>query len=134
MPSDEPRASAACRIGRAGGGYRCGTMHASPPAEDMMLLGAGVLCAATAPPLIAATAAPALAIAFWRTGVAATLLFPVALARGELRGTGAPWLALLGGAALACHFGTFIPSLSYTTVASAAALVCTQAVWAGLLG
>src|SRR5262249_5710524 len=29
--------------------------------------------------------------------------------------------------------GTFVPSLSYTSVASAAALVCSQAVWAALL-
>ena len=44
------------------------------------------------------------------------------------------WLTLLAGVALAAHFGTFIPSLSYTTVASSTALVCSQAVWAGLLG
>ena len=43
-------------------------------------------------------------------------------------------LALLAGAALAIHFGTFIPSLSYTSVSSATALVCSQAVWAALLG
>ena len=41
---------------------------------------------------------------------------------------------MLAGAALAAHFGTFIPSLQYTSVASASALVCSQAVWAGLLG
>jgi len=93
-----------------------------------------VLCASTAPPIIAATAAPALAIAFWRTGAAATLLLPISLVRGELRHIGSPWLAVLAGAALAAHFGTFIPSLQYTSVASASALVCSQAVWAGLLG
>jgi len=93
-----------------------------------------VLCASTAPPIIAATAAPALAIAFWRTGAAAALLLPLTLARGELRRVGSPWLAVLAGAALAAHFGTFIPSLQYTSVASASALVCSQAVWAGLLG
>jgi drug/metabolite transporter (DMT)-like permease len=93
-----------------------------------------VLCASTTPPIIAATAAPALAIAFWRTGAAAALLLPIALARKELRGIGSPWLALLAGVALALHFGTFIPSLEYTTVASSTALVCTQAVWAGVLG
>ena len=93
-----------------------------------------MLCASTAPPIIAATAAPALAIAFWRTGAAAALLLPLSLVRGELRRIGSPWLALLAGAALAAHFGTFIPSLQYTSVASASALVCSQAVWAGLLG
>jgi drug/metabolite transporter (DMT)-like permease len=100
----------------------------------MALLAVGVLCASTSPPLIAATAAPALAIAFWRTGGAAVLLFFAALARGELKRIGSPWLALLAGVALAAHFGTFVPSLSYTTVASASALVSSQAVWAGLLG
>jgi drug/metabolite transporter (DMT)-like permease len=109
-------------------------MHPRPPTEDLTLLAIGVLCASTAPPLIAATAAPALAIAFWRTGAAAAVLLPLALARGELRRIASPRLALLAGAALAIHFGTFVPSLSYTSVASAAALVSSQAVWAGLLG
>src|SRR5689334_4513413 len=135
MPPDEAARAFAARRGRSGRvAVRVRDDACERAGGGQAAAGAGVLCAATAPPLIAATAAPALAIAFWRTGVAATLLFPVALARAELRGTGAPWLALFGGAALACHFGTFIPSLSYTTVASAAALVCTQAVWAGLLG
>jgi drug/metabolite transporter (DMT)-like permease len=109
-------------------------MHERPPTGDLVLLAVGVLCASTSPPLIAACAAPVLAIAFWRTGAAAVLIAPVALRQGA-RG---PWwavrLALVAGAALAAHFGTFIPSLSYTSVASAAALVCSQAVWAGLLG
>jgi drug/metabolite transporter (DMT)-like permease len=44
------------------------------------------------------------------------------------------WLALAAGLALALHFGTFVPSLSYTSVASATALVCTQPIWAGVIG
>lgn len=110
-------------------------MEERPPTQDLALLATGVLCASTAPPLIAASAAPALAIAFWRTGAAAAVLLPAALARGELRRIRtAPWLALLAGAALAAHFACFVPSLTYTSVASAAALVSSQAVWAGLLG
>jgi drug/metabolite transporter (DMT)-like permease len=109
-------------------------MHPRPPTQDMALLAVGVMCASAAPPLIAAAAVPALAIAFWRTGAAAVVLGLVALTRGELRRIGSPWLALLAGVALAAHFGTFVPSLSYTTVASAAALVSSQAVWAALLG
>ena len=103
--------------------------------QDYALLSIGVLCASTSPPLIAACAAPALAIAFWRTGAAALVLLPALLLRREHRGLHrrAAMLAVLAGAALAAHFGTFIPSLSYTSVASAAALVCSQAVWAGLL-
>ncbi|MBE2316118.1 DMT family transporter [Solirubrobacter sp. CPCC 204708] len=96
-----------------------------------------MLGASTAPPLIAACAAPGLAIAFWRTGAAAAVLAPVLLAREKRltvpRGRGL-WLALAAGLALALHFGTFIPSLSYTSVASSAALVCTQPIWAGVIG
>lgn len=102
--------------------------------RDHALLALGVLCASTAPPLIAASAAPALAIAFWRTGAAALVLAPFTLARRERPGGRALWLAVLAGVALALHFGTFIPSLGYTSVASASALVCSQAVWAALLG
>jgi drug/metabolite transporter (DMT)-like permease len=93
-----------------------------------------VACASTSPPLIAACAAPALAMAFWRTGTASAVLAPVALARRSPVGARAWLFAALAGVALAAHFGTFIPSLSYTSVASAAALVCSQAVFAALLG
>ena len=110
-------------------------MEERPPTRDLAVLALGVLCASTAPPLIAACAAPALAIAFWRTGAAAVILASAALARGSLgRLRRPPRLALLAGAALAAHFGCFVPSLSYTSVASSAALVSSQAVWAGLLG
>src|SRR3712207_7578473 len=43
-------------------------------------------------------------------------------------------LAVLPGAFLTALFGTFVPSLHATSVASATALVCSQAVWAGLFG
>lgn len=40
---------------------------------------------------------------------------------------------VLSGVLLGAHFGTWIPSISYTTVASSVALVATQPVWAALL-
>jgi len=101
---------------------------------DCALLAFAVVCASCSAPLIAATAAPALAIAFWRTAGAALVLGPVALVRREVFTRRGLALALVAGFALAAHFGTFIPSLSYTSVASSAALVCTQAVWAGVFG
>jgi drug/metabolite transporter (DMT)-like permease len=124
-PAAEPRTAGPSDPGR-------------PPAGDLALLGLGVLGAATAGPLIAATVtAPALAIAFWRNGLAALVLLPSSLrARHELRRVGARTLGLaaLGGVLLAAHFGTFMPSLRYTSVASAAALVCSQVVFAALFG
>ena len=103
---------------------------------DLVLLAAGVLCASAAGPLIAASSAPALAIAFWRNALAALVILPHAATycRTELRRTPgrSVGLALLAGVLLAAHFGTFVPSLRYTSVASAAALVCSQTVWAGL--
>lgn len=115
---------------------------ASPPADetagpaDALLLAGGVLCASAAGPPIAATAAPALAIAFWRNALAAAVVVPHASAwsRAELRTTSRRVLGLaaLAGVLLAAHFATFVPSLRYTSVASAAALVCSQTIWAGL--
>src|SRR5262249_22924661 len=42
-------------------------------------------------------------------------------------------LALVAGVLLAAHFATWVPSLRYTTVASATALTSTQPIWAALL-
>src|SRR6185503_15372958 len=55
-----------------------------------------VVCASTAPPLIAATTAPALAIAFWRTGLGALAVMPFAVLRrrDELRRAAARAVAL----------------------------------------
>jgi drug/metabolite transporter (DMT)-like permease len=107
-----------------------------PPRTDLLLLTLGVVGVSTAPPLIAATAAPALAIAFWRNGFAALVVAPYALlrCRAELRAV--PWrilgLAGVGGALFAGHFAAFVPSLHLTSVASASALVCSQTVWAAV--
>ena len=109
-----------------------------PPAGDLLLLTIGVLAASSSGPLIAATAAPALAIAFWRNGLGAAVVVPYALlrARTDFRRMARHvlGLALLSGTLLAAHFGTFVPSLHLTSVASAAALVCSQVVWAALFG
>src|SRR5207237_9009387 len=55
--------------------------------------------------------------------------------REELRELSArEWrLAILAGAFLAAHFGTWVPSLRYTSVASATALVATQPIWSALV-
>ena len=108
-------------------------------ARDFGLMVVALLAVSTSGPLIAATATvPALAIAFWRNALAGTLLLPVTLVRrrDELRGLDGRErrLALVAGLMLALHFGTWIPAISYTSVASATALVATQPVWAALIG
>jgi len=108
-----------------------------PQGADAVLLTVALVAVSTSGPLIAATAVPALAIAFWRNAMAAGVLVPAALltCRQELRSLDRRerWLILLAGVFLALHFATWIPALSYTSVASATALVATQPVWAALL-
>jgi drug/metabolite transporter (DMT)-like permease len=110
---------------------------AVPAAPDLATMLVAILAVSTSGPLMAATAAPALAIAFWRNGFATAVLVPWSLARRRdelrsLRGRERN-MAIAAGAFLALHFATWVPSLTYTTVASATALVATQPVWAALL-
>ncbi|MCU1590547.1 MAG: EamA family transporter [Frankiales bacterium] len=96
-----------------------------------------LMAVSTSGPLMAATAAPALAIAFWRNALGGGVMLVAALAtaREELRGLDARErrLALLAGVCLCVHFATWVPSLTFTSVASATALVATQPVWAALI-
>jgi len=104
---------------------------------DLVLIAVAVVAVSTSAPLIREAHAPALAIAFWRNALAVTVLAPVCalwrreeiagLERGPARG------ALLAGLLLSAHFATWVPSLSFTTVASSVALVATQPVWAALM-
>src|SRR5947209_5667887 len=108
-----------------------------PASADLVTMVVGIVAVSTSGPLMAATAAPALAIAFWRNGMATAVLVPWTLARHraelrEMRGRERR-LAVLAGGFLALHFATWVPSLTFTTVASATALVSTQPVWAALL-
>ncbi len=88
-------------------------------------------------PLMAATAAPALAIAFWRNAAAVAVLAPVTLVRrrDELkRLSRRGWrLSVVAGLMLALHFATWVGSLKLTSVAAATALVSTQLVWVLLI-
>jgi drug/metabolite transporter (DMT)-like permease len=111
-------------------------VRASP--RDLLLIAIGLLAVSTSGPLIAASAAvPALAIAFWRNALAGAVLLPWTLVRrrSELTALDARErrLALVAGLMLALHFGTWIPAISYTSVASATALVATQPAWAAII-
>ncbi|MEV5505911.1 DMT family transporter [Streptomyces orinoci] len=104
---------------------------------EFLLLAVAVTSVAFSAPLIAATAAPPLAIAFWRNAMAVAALTPAALLRHrtELRSLGRRplLLTLAAGALLAVHFGTWLPSLRMTTVASSTALATTTPIWTILL-
>ncbi|GAA2872609.1 hypothetical protein Acy02nite_43250 [Actinoplanes cyaneus] len=107
----------------------------------VLALVVAVLAVSSSAPLIAFAAAPALAIAFWRNGLAAVALTPVALGprRAEVRDAisgsrrRAGVFCLLAGVALAAHFATWMPSVQLGTVATSTALVATQPVWQGLI-
>lgn len=92
-----------------------------------------VLGVSASGPLMAGTAAPALAIAFWRNAASSLVLAPIALSRNrvELRGQHRRgWLVtVFAGAMLAAHFATWVSALKLTSVAAATALVTTQLVW-----
>lgn len=108
-----------------------------PPAGDLALLLVAVLAISSSAPIIAATAAPALAISFWRClfGSGATLPFAVLRHGRELRGLSRDelrWTAV-AGVLLAGHFAMWLPSLRFTSVASSTALVATQPVWAAFI-
>ncbi len=104
---------------------------------DLVLIAVAITAVSTSAPLIREAEAPALAIAFWRNAMAIAVLGPLCavrrrdeiarLDRAQTRG------CLLAGVFLSAHFATWVPSLSFTTVASSVALVATQPVWAALL-
>ncbi|MEU3874501.1 MULTISPECIES: DMT family transporter [Streptomyces] len=104
---------------------------------ELLLLAVAIAGVSLSAPLIAATAAPALAIAFWRNAMAVGVLGPLVLLRhrAELRGAGrrVAAAAVAAGALLAVHFGAWLPSLQMTSVASSTALVTTTPVWTTLL-
>ena len=107
---------------------------AIPPPVDAALIVVALMGVASSGPLMAATAAPALAIAFWRNalGSLATGVMTLPGRWHELRGLDRRgWaIAAVAGVFLALHFGTWIPSLSMTSVAASTALVASQPVFA----
>ncbi len=97
----------------------------------------GVLCVSWASIFVRLADAPPLTVAAWRLSFAGLPVGLYALARhrpelaalGRRRGL----LLVLGGVALALHFGTWIFSLSLTSIASSTALVTTTPIWVAIL-
>ena len=106
------------------------------PRIDFLLLALAVSGVAFSAPLITATAAPVLAIAFWRNCMAAGVLSPIALLRhrAELRAMDrrTVLLCLAAGAFLAAHFAMWLPSLRMTSIASSTALCTVTPLWTTL--
>jgi drug/metabolite transporter (DMT)-like permease len=90
-------------------------------------------------PLVREAAAPALVVAMYRNLFASVVLVPASFLRHRpevlrLRTTTQERrLSVLAGVTLAAHFATWIPSLSFTSVASSVALVATQPIWAAVI-
>ncbi len=102
------------------------------PVLTVALLALGVLAVAFSGPLAALMTVPALAVAFWRNGIATVVLAPVAATRHrELRRLDRRTALgiVAAGVALAFHFATWISSLRLTSVASSMALVTLQVGW-----
>lgn len=109
-----------------------------PARRGAVVLGllVGVLAVSSSAILIRIADAPPLALAFWRCAGGAVALAPFAVRarrRGAGRLDGVQRLRLAGsGILLALHFGLWITSLSYTTVASSATLVATSPLFVGI--
>ncbi|MDA0274724.1 MAG: DMT family transporter [Actinobacteria bacterium] len=112
-------------------------MNSQHHRTDLTALAIAIVAVSSSGPMIAACAAPALAIAFWRCFIGATVTAPFAwlknqeiwrnLTKRDLVG------AALAGFFLGLHFAAWIPSLRYTSIAAATAIVATQVVWAALI-
>ncbi len=116
-------------------GSTVGDVLALPRGRSAAMLAVVVVSVSFSGPLMAAAAAPALAIAFWRNLIGAAASTAGLLRRPAAAPAGRRSLAaaVLAGLLLAVHFGLWVPSLTMTTVASATALVATQVVFAALI-
>ncbi|MFI7588476.1 DMT family transporter [Spongisporangium articulatum] len=81
----------------------------------------------TSAPLSVVTAAPVVAISFWRNVFGALVSGVWLLVRREP--VGFRWTSVFAGLLLAVHFTTWLTGLRMTSVTAATALVCTTPVW-----
>ncbi len=97
------------------------------------LIAVGVVAVSMSGPVMASLAVPALVISFWRNGLATLVLAPAALLRrrAEIAGLSRAELGwvVASGVCLAVHFGTWVTSLTMTSVAASTAIVCLQIAW-----
>jgi drug/metabolite transporter (DMT)-like permease len=109
-----------------------------PAVSPFFVLFLSVLAVGWAAPLIRLTAAPPLAISFWRLVLSLPIIALILTARGEwaaiLRLQRREWvIAVAAGILLAGHFASWIAAVTLTSVAASVALVATQPVWVALI-
>lgn len=115
-----------------------GAHPANTPRGVHALIGLGVLAVSTSAVLVKLSAAPPVALAFWRVALAWLVLTPFVFLREWDRLRSLPrrdvvW-SLLAGLFLGCHYGVWFLSLTMTSVASSTVLVTTQPIWVLLIG
>ncbi len=102
-----------------------------------VILALGVICVSSAAVLIRLAEAPPLVIAAYRLCLAAIVIAPVALYHSGREILGLPFrefcLAVLSGVILSLHFGLWIASLDYTSVASSVVLVTSSPVFVAIV-
>lgn len=97
-------------------------------------LAVGVVAVSAAAILIRVADAPAIAVAFWRCALGAAMLAPFALLRRERLPSGrALYIGVASGVALGVHFGVWISSLDYTSVAASVVLVTSSPIFVAIL-
>jgi drug/metabolite transporter (DMT)-like permease len=113
-------------------------MSAAWQRTSVLLLILAVIAVGPAAVLIRLAAAPPITVAFYRMTIASLAICVIVLIRNRIDLTGIDRQALtrsvVAGVLLAVHFGTWISSLSYTSVANSVLIVTTQPIWAALLG
>jgi drug/metabolite transporter (DMT)-like permease len=115
------------------------TTNAPSRRVQIFVLGLGILAISSGSILIRMAqdrGAPSLAIAFWRTMLAALIILPVTVSskRQEVKALPGPsWLlAMLSGLLLGIHFASWINSLALTTIINSTVLVSTVPIWVAL--
>lgn len=95
----------------------------------------GVVAVGAAAIIIRLADAPAISIAFWRCALGVIFLLPFALLWRERFPRGKPLaIGAASGVALGAHFGFWVSSLDYTSVAASVVLVTSAPIFVAVLG
>ena len=102
-----------------------------------LILALGVACISTAAVIIRMIEAPAISIVLYRMGIASLFLLPITIAKRKTQVLHLSFqdicLCTISGVALALHFGSWITSLGYTSIASSVILVTTSPLLVAIL-